>query len=62
MGRTGKIFGLYGVVFHGVDARDVHKCAALQNQAKNVEKLTRSDQKSGPKFFRESKNEMLGIV
>ena len=28
------IFGLYGVVFHGVDARDVHKCAALQNKAK----------------------------
>ena len=29
------IIGLYGVVFHGADARDVQKCAALQNKAKN---------------------------
>ena len=24
LGRTGLIIGLYGVVFHGEDARDVH--------------------------------------
>ena len=36
LGRTGMKIGVYGVVFHGADARDVQKCAALQNNAKNV--------------------------
>ena len=56
------ILGLHGVVFHGVDARDAQKCAALQHKTKNEQKLTKFDQKSGRQIFQESKNEMLGIV
>ena len=33
--RIGLQIALYGVVFHGEDARDVQKCVALQNNMKN---------------------------
>ena len=56
------IFGVHGVVFHGVDARDIQECAALQNNAKNVYKLMNIVEKSKRTNFQESKNEMLGIV
>ena len=62
MDRTGLIMGLYGVVLHGADARNVQKCVALQNNAKNVQKLTKFVEKSGWGNFWESKNEMLGTV
>ena len=64
--RTGMIFGLHGVVFHGADARDAQKCAALQNHDKSLQKLMKLvllvSRNSGQKNFRELKNEMLGIV
>jgi len=62
LGRTGLIIGLYGVVLHGADARNVQKCVALQNNAKNVQQLTIIVEKSGRANFWESKNETLGIV
>ena len=36
LGRTGMIFGLHGVVFHGADATDAQKCTALQNITNKV--------------------------
>ena len=51
LGRTGIIFGLYGVVFHGADARDVQERAALQNNTKSVSKLMDSSKNLDEKLF-----------
>ena len=60
--RTELIIGLHDVVFHGEDARNVQNCVTLQNNLKNLKKLSENLEKSGRKIFRESKNEMWGIV
>ena len=51
LGRTGMIIGLYGVVFHGEDARDALNCVALQNNMKNLEQLGKICQQSGQELF-----------
>ena len=62
LGRTGLIIGLYGVVFHGEDARVDQKGVALQNNMKTLKQLQKISKRSGRFFFRESTNEMWGIV
>ena len=53
--RTGLIIGLYGVVFHGEDARDVQKCVALQNNMKNLKKSEKKSAKKPDGFLFESR-------